>query len=95
MDYLERARIPFVFELYPGGGFRLDEANSDAHLERVVSSPMFRKVIVTQNVTRDYLLRKKFCRKDEIEFIFGVLALSNALQDVPGRRARYGLNRLK
>src|ERR1035441_953476 len=93
VEFLEKARLPFVFELYPGGGFYLNEAESDAHLERVVSSPMFRKVIVTQNVTRDYLLRKKFCEREEIEFIYGVVEASDALSEVPGRRVRYGADK--
>jgi glycosyltransferase involved in cell wall biosynthesis len=85
--------LPFVFELYPGGGFYLDDAVSDAHLKRVVESPMFRKVIVTQSVTRDYLLSKKFCSEKEIEFVFGVVVLSGALGGAHGHRARYGLNK--
>jgi glycosyltransferase involved in cell wall biosynthesis len=93
VELLEKARLPFVFELYPGGGFYLNEAGSDARLERVVSSPMFRKVIVTQNVTRDYLLRKRFCDKEEIEFIFGVVEASDALTEVPRHRVRYGADK--
>lgn len=93
VEFLEKARLPFVFELYPGGGFYLNDAESDAHLERVVRSPMFRKVIVTQNVTRDYLLRKRFCKKEEIEFIYGVVETSDSLGEVPGRRIRYGANK--
>jgi glycosyltransferase involved in cell wall biosynthesis len=93
LDYLEKAQLPFVFELYPGGGFYLDDAASDAHLKRVVESPMFRKVIVTQSVTRDYLLSKKFCGEKEIEFVFGVVVLSGALGRAHGHRARYGLNK--
>lgn len=93
VEFIEKARLPFVFELYPGGGFYLNEAGSDAHLARVVRSPMFRKVIVTQNVTRDYLLRKKFCEREQIEFIYGVVEASDALAEVPGRRVRYGANK--
>jgi glycosyltransferase involved in cell wall biosynthesis len=54
---------------------------------------MFRKVIVTQSVTRDYLLRKGFCSEEEIEFIFGVVLLSDTLGEVPGHRTRYGLTK--
>jgi glycosyltransferase involved in cell wall biosynthesis len=93
LQYLENARLPFVFELYPGGGFYLDEAVSDAHLSRVLLSPMFRKVVVTQNVTRDYLLRKKFCQEDQIEFTFGVVTLSDVLREAPANRFRYGVNK--
>ena len=90
IEFLEKARLPFVFELYPGGGFYLNDAESDAHLRRVFGSSMFRKVIVTQNVTRDYLIGRKFCGTNEIEFIFGVVEASDALSEVPGRRVRYG-----
>lgn len=90
IEKIEQARLPFVLELYPGGGLRLDEPISDANLSRVFGSSFFRKVIVTQNVTRDYLLRKKFCRSDQIEFIFGVVISSNVLQDDSHSKARYG-----
>jgi glycosyltransferase involved in cell wall biosynthesis len=93
LEYVENAHLPFVLELYPGGGFYLDDAVSDAHLRRVLGSPMLRKVIVTQNVTRDYLLRKKFCKKEEIEFIYGVVTLSDTLGEARARRARYGINK--
>ena len=76
VEYLEKAHLPFVFELYPGGGFYLDDDVSDARLRRVLASPMFRKVIVTQNVTRDYLTRKEFCEREKIEFIYGVVEAS-------------------
>ncbi|MHB8753370.1 MAG: glycosyltransferase family 4 protein [Candidatus Acidiferrales bacterium] len=90
---LEGARLPFVFELYPGGGFWLDNPTSDAHLRRVVDSPMFRKVIVTQNVTRNYLLRKHFCRRDQIEYIYGVVLQSHTLDEMAGHIARFGVNK--
>ena len=90
IDKIEDARLPFVLELYPGGGLLLDQPRSDTRLSRVFESPFFRKVIVTQNVTRDYLLRKRFCRKDQIEFIFGVVVSSNVLHDGSPSRIRYG-----
>jgi glycosyltransferase involved in cell wall biosynthesis len=93
VEYLEKARLPFVFELYPGGGFYLDEVVSDAHLRRVVESPMFRKVIVTQNVTRDYLLRKEFCRTEQIELIYGVVVLSDILGEISGGKAYYAIDK--
>jgi glycosyltransferase involved in cell wall biosynthesis len=93
LECFETAKLPFVLELYPGGGFYLEDPVSDAHLRRVLESPMFRKVIVTQNVTRDYLVRMKFCREEQIEFVFGVVALSDDLQAVPLARARYGVSK--
>jgi lipopolysaccharide transport system ATP-binding protein len=55
---LEARNMPFVFTLYPGGGFGLDDPESDARLERVVASPQLRGIIVTQPITADYLRRK-------------------------------------
>ena len=43
LDYLEKAQLPFVFELYPGGGFYLDDPVSDAHLKRVLDLQCFAK----------------------------------------------------
>jgi glycosyltransferase involved in cell wall biosynthesis len=73
LDALETKRIPFVFTLYPGGAFALNSTASDQILQRVLKSPQFRKVIVTQKITYDYLLDKKFCSREQIEFIYGVV----------------------
>ncbi len=70
----ERLHVPFVFTLYPGGGFHLKIADSDAMLRRITSSPCFRQVIVTQKVTYDYLIDNHFCKPNQIKFIFGVVA---------------------
>jgi hypothetical protein len=47
INSLEKFKIPFVFTLYPGGGFQMNDDQSDLKLKRVLSSPMFKKVIVT------------------------------------------------
>lgn len=73
IDMVEKYGIPFVFTLYPGGGFELNDENSDNKLKRVFSSPYFRKVIVTQRVTKEYLLENNFCKEEQIEDIFGVV----------------------
>lgn len=82
LDWLEKNRIPFVFELYPGGEFAINNALSDIKLRRVLESPCFRKVIVTQDITRDYLLDNKFCDKEDIVEIFGVVT-PNKLLSLP------------
>jgi len=74
LPYIERNNLPFIFTLYPGGGFYLNHQESDNKLKRIFSSPLFRKVIVTQNVTRDYLLTKQLCPAEKIEFIYGVVS---------------------
>jgi glycosyltransferase involved in cell wall biosynthesis len=71
VDRFEAADLPFCFTLYPGGGFQLNHDRSDRDLRRVCSSPLFRGVIVTQSVTRRYLLDNNYCRPDQITFTFG------------------------
>jgi glycosyltransferase involved in cell wall biosynthesis len=73
IDMIEKAGAPLVFTLYPGGRFGINNPESDRMLKRVTSSPCFRRVIVTQKVTYDYLLQKNFCTPQQIEFIFGVV----------------------
>jgi glycosyltransferase involved in cell wall biosynthesis len=67
----QKAGAALVFTLYPGGGFRLRDPECDETLKRVCGSKNFRKVIVTQNVTRDYLLQNGICAAEAIEFIYG------------------------
>ncbi len=52
---LQRANLPFAITLYPGGGFGLNEADSDAKLSRILASPNLQSITVTQAVTRDYV----------------------------------------
>ena len=52
---LEARGIPFVLTLYPGGGFGLNEPDSDAKLLRVLASPLLKALIVTQAVTQRYV----------------------------------------
>lgn len=71
LPYLEKHNIPFVFTLYPGGGFAFDNSISDERLKRVTSSYLFQKVIVNQKSIKDYLMKNKICNDDKIELIFG------------------------
>ena len=73
-DYLpviEKNKIPFVFTLYPGGGFCLNDKASDEKLKRACSSKYLKKIIVTQKNTKDYLLENGFCDEEKIKFIYG------------------------
>ncbi len=73
LDLAEKNKIPFVFTLYPGGAFALNSKESDEKLKKIFSSPWFHKVIVTQDITHQYLIEKGFCSEDQIEDIFGVV----------------------
>lgn len=73
LGWLEKHKIPFAFTLYPGGGFLVDEAESNEKLKKVFSSRYFRGVIVTQQKTYHYLLKNNFCLEADIHFVFGVV----------------------
>lgn len=71
LPFYEKNKIPFVFVLYPGGSFGIDNVASDKMLARIFNSNLFRGVIVTQKITEEYLLRKHLCDKDKMHYIFG------------------------
>ena len=90
LDFLEKYQIPFVFTLYPGGGFALNNSAVDEKLQRVFNSPMFRKVIVTQKVTKDYLVNNNFCDGKYIELIYGVVVPERHLSVDTDANVYYG-----
>jgi glycosyltransferase involved in cell wall biosynthesis len=71
IDYIERCKLPFVLELYPGGGFHLDDINSNLKLRRLTSSPLLKKIIVTQKISFEYLINNNFCQPEQLELIYG------------------------
>lgn len=68
---IEEAGVQFIFTLYPGGGFALNNPDVDRQLMRVFGSPFFQKVIVTQQVIYEYLVRKELCPAEKIKVIYG------------------------
>lgn len=71
IDLIEKYDSPFVFTLYPGGGFHLNQPDSDAQLSRICSSPNLTKIIVTQKISYDYLVRNKFVEESKVHLIYG------------------------
>lgn len=69
----ELANTPFVFELYPGGGYWINDPEIDAKLVKVLQSPLLRKVIVTQKMTYDYIVGRGFASPDKIAYIYGMV----------------------
>lgn len=82
LKFLEKNEIPFVFTLFPGGGFKLNQPFSDRMLKTVFASPYFKGVFVTQKITYDYLLDKQLCQKDKIFFEYGGGFIQFKEQDV-------------
>lgn len=73
LPFYEKNKIPFVFILYPGGAFGLNNVASDKMLEEIFKSDYFRGVIVSQKITKDYLIRKRLCDEVSISYIYGGL----------------------
>ena len=89
IDFLEKNKIPFMFTLYPGGGFAIDNIESDAKLFRVIKSKFFTGLIVTQKITYDYILGKKLCPASKVKLIYGGVALDNKDCLTLGKKQRY------
>lgn len=93
LNWLEKHKIPFVFTLYPGGGFQLNETLSDNKLKKVFASPMFRNVIVTQKITQDYLINNNFCNSQRIQFVFGGVVPQISLKKDLTNKKSYLINK--
>lgn len=93
LKWLEKHSIPFVFTLYPGGEFKIGDEKTDAKLRRVFHSTMFRKVIVTQEYTRNYLIENKFCEINSIEYIFGCVVPQKTIEEDLGEKFTYLINK--
>ena len=87
MDFLTRSNLPFVFTLYPGGGFQMNEPYSDEALRKVCALPNLRKVITTQKISHEYLLN--FLEPEKIEFIYGGVFPSDRLANAAIPRKYY------
>jgi len=89
IDLVEYYKIPLIFTLYSGGEFLLNDEISDKKLNRIFSSPFFKKVIVGQVVIRDYLLEKKMLPEDKIEFIYGPITNAKYLLSHTSSKKHY------
>ena len=71
LPFFEKNKTPFVFCLYPGGAFGLNNEKSDAMLKKIAASNYCRGVIATQKITKDYLIEKAIFNEDKIRYIYG------------------------
>ncbi|MFU0828328.1 MAG: LPS biosynthesis protein, RfbU family [Lachnoclostridium sp.] len=77
---------PFIFELYPGGSFWLNDPEVDAKLIKVLQSPLLKKVIVTQKMTNDYILNRGFVTPDKIAYIYGLVTHPQYFRYTPPKK---------
>ena len=89
LDLVHERDLPFAFTLYPGGRFRLDQEESDHQLRSVCSSPNLEKVIATQKITYEYLLEKKYCSPEKVEFVYGGVFPADRLHASEVGKKRY------
>lgn len=89
----ERCELPFVFTLYPGGGFFLDDANSDSKIRRLLTSVNFRGVIVTQEISYQYVLSKNWCDPRLVHFIYGGVLPTRQLFDHARPKRHYQMQK--
>ena len=71
-ELFEKKKIPFVFTLYPGGGFLLNNEFVNERLSVICKSKNFHGVIVNQFFVRDYLVNSGICDTKKINLIHGV-----------------------
>jgi len=93
IDAIEKANVPFIFTLYPGGQFGINNPKSDMMLKRVTSSRNFRKIIVTQKITYDYLIKRQFCTPEQVEYIFGVVTPLNQINIEYSKKSNFGIDK--
>jgi glycosyltransferase involved in cell wall biosynthesis len=93
LPVIEKHGLPFAFTLYPGGGFQIDDEESDRKLRRVCDSPLLRKVIVTQTISQEYLIRKQFCDSAMIEFVYGGVFPSDVFSPGTVKKRYYGIDK--
>lgn len=68
-NFLEKNNVPFAFFLFPGGGFGINEPNSDNKIRKLCTSKLFRKVIVTNKLAQEYLIEREFCTPEQIHLL--------------------------
>lgn len=93
IEVIEKYNINFCFELYPGGGLSFDNEESDRKLQRVLKSPCFQKVIVSQNCVKEYLMSKEFCDAKKIEYKFGCVIGQDKIINEYKREFVFGKNK--
>lgn len=89
----EKESTPFTFTLYPGGGFHLEDAVSDAKLQRVGDSDKLKSLIVTQMTTKNYVLDKGFVEPEKVHFVFGGALDSETFKRAYVPKKKYGLDK--
>jgi glycosyltransferase involved in cell wall biosynthesis len=71
LPYFKARSLPFILQLYPGGGFEVNQDATDKSLREVLLCDLCRGVIVTQTLTRDYIQDKIGVDPAKVTMVFG------------------------
>ena len=80
----------FIVNLYPGGGLRFGNETIDRKLRLSLGSKYCQKVITSQSVIRDYLVKKKICEASKIIVLFGVVIPKCCYEKPVGKKKFFG-----
>ena len=89
LEVVEKNKLPFILQLWPGGNFKIDDPESDRQLALVCKSPYLQHIIATQNITRAYLINKGFFPPEKITYIYGAVLPMTLFLDSPQQRLTY------
>ena len=92
LPYLTERKIPFVLQLYPGGGFEPNTVIGDRNLKQVVSSPLCRHIIATQNYSYNYL-KHADCDMNKVSMIYGGVFNTRNYVGFYSNKQRYGIDK--
>jgi acetyltransferase-like isoleucine patch superfamily enzyme len=71
MPFFKARSLPFILQLYPGGGFEVNQPTVDEALREVLLCELCRGVIVTQTITRDYIQDRIGVDPAKVTMVFG------------------------
>ena len=83
--HLKKHNQPFVFTLYAGGGFQVNNPEIDKFLKEVFSDKLFKGCIVNQKFIYNYLINKKLIHPDKLLYSIGptnIDFLFNKINDI-------------
>lgn len=84
--FLEKNKIPFVFTLFPGGGFCLNQPFSDYMLKSVCKSSMLRGIYCPQKIVYEYIIKKGYISKDKLFYKYGGGFFQMSISDIKEKK---------
>jgi hypothetical protein len=81
LDKLKKSKSSFVFTLYPGGGWEIENNEKDQIIYDLIDLPFCKAVIVNQYLTYNYLINKLKVDSDKVFLIPGIPLPLTAVND--------------